>query len=548
MFLKRAIALVLLGLLVACGSSPLAPTATPVLPPLTATAAPSTLTALSPAATRAAAPTRSPTSTKPPIVTPEWFNDVALYEIFPRSFEDSSGDGVGDLKGITAKLDYLKDLGVGAIWLTPIFASPSYHGYDTTDYYAINPDFGTEQDLIDLVNAAHARDIKVILDFVAGHTSDEHPFFKDAYNNPQSRYSDWYRWLDDAHTKYQYFGAAPSMPQLNQDNPATRDYLIGVAKYWMDKAKVDGYRLDFAKNISHDFWKAFRQELKAINPDVLLLGEIWDGAVKIAPYYNELDATFDFPVYFDLMGSADRAGTSPLLAQTTPSLFESTLPALTRLYPPGAQSVRFINNHDTVRAASQLDGNLEREKLAATLLLTLPGTPMVYYGEEIGMLGDKRDGDKSVREPMDWYAAESGAGMTTWYKPDARLNQPNDGISVEEETGKNDSLLETYRRLIALRNDSRTLRRGDFAPVPVHGTDKAIAFTRSLDGEHWLVAANAADEPMQAQLDLSALGMDRVTLVDALVNTNLSAMPARNVMLTLPPRSAFVFRVNQTAP
>ena len=518
-----------------------------------------TATALPTALPTASRPTRapSPTSAKAAIQTPAWFNDTVLYEIFPRSFYDSNGDGIGDLKGIEQKLDYLHALGVNALWLTPIFASPSYHGYDVTDYYKINPDFGTEQDLIHLVNAAHARDIKIVLDFVAGHSSDKHPFFQDAYGNPQSKYANWYRWLDDAHTKYEHFGSATDMPKWNQDNPETRAYLTDVARDWMQKANVDGYRLDYALGASHDFWKAFRQAVKAENPDALLVGEVWDSGLKIAPYYdNEFDAAFDFPVYFDVMGSHDRAGNSALLGKRAPGAFQTLLKAQTRLYPPGAQSVRFFNNHDTLRIMSQLKPacaeqnarceteRMERAKLAATLLLTLPATPMLYYGEEIGMAGDKSDGDKTLREPMDWYARENGTGMTAWYKPDAGFNQPDDGISVQEQQAKPDALLEHYRALIALRAKHDALRHGEFVAVPVQGSEQAAAFARVTDDEILLTVFNTSDQAAGVTLDLSAFVSNTAALSDLLGKTEFPVAPAQNYPLTLAPRSAYVLQVN----
>lgn len=474
---------------------------------------------------------------------------MVLYEIFPRSFYDTNNNGIGDLKGITQKLDYLSDLGIGAIWLTPIFSSPSYHGYDTTDYYKINPDFGKEQDLIDLVNEAHKRDIKIILDFVAGHTSDKHPFFQDAFGNPQSKYANWYRWLDDAHREYEYFGASPDLPSLNQDNPETRQYLIDAAKYWIDKANIDGYRLDYALGVSHDFWKAFRAAVKTFRrnvfTDFLLLGEVWTSGLKIAPYYDkEFDATFNFPVYFDLMGSHDRAGNSALLGKGTASSFESSLKAQARLYNPGAQLVQFLNNHDTLRVASQLNGDFKREKLAATLLFTLPATPMVYYGEEIGMRGDKQDGDKSVREPMDWYAPENGAGMTTWYKPPSRFNKPNDGVSVQEEQNKKDSLLEHYRALIALRAKYNALRHGEFIPLPVKN-NQAVAFLRQDENDAVLVLLNFGAQPANISLDPNSLPTPFTGMNDLLTNENVSATSTAVFSITLAPLSERLLRVTK---
>lgn len=484
-----------------------------------------------------------PTSAKPAIQTPAWFDDVVLYEIFPRSFQDANKDGIGDLQGITQKLDYLQELGVGALWLTPIFASPSYHGYDTTDYYKIHPEFGTEQDLIDLVNEAHKRNIKIILDFVAGHTSNQHPFFLDAYKNPQSKYAKWYRWLNDEHTSYEHFGSATDLPSLNQDNPETRQYLIDVAQYWIDKTHLDGYRLDYALGVSHDFWKAFRAELKKTSTDFLLLGEVWTSGLKIAPYYeNEFDATFDFPAYFDLMGNHQRAGSSTLLGKGSPASFQSSLRAQTRLYNPGAQSVRFLNNHDTLRVASQLQ-DAQREKLAATLLFTLPSTPMMYYGEEIGMLGDKTDGDKTVREPMDWYASENGAGMPMWYKPVTRFNKANDGISVEEQQSKKDSLLEHYRALIALRAKHDALRHGEFVPLVVPNNPQAVAYLRQDENETFVILLNFGAQPATIPLDLNFLPMTFRGFTDELTGTTIP--PSANKTIVVAPLTAQLLRVQK---
>ncbi len=465
------------------------------------------------------APTFTPSS--PAIQTPAWFRDVVLYEIFPRSFYDSNGDGIGDLKGITAKLNYIQSLGVGAIWLTPIFASPSYHGYDTTDYYKINPDFGTEDDLRELVREAHRRNIRVLLDYVVAHTSNQHPFFKDAYGNPNSKYADWYRWTNAAHTQYESFASNDIMPTLNHDNPEVEKYLIDVAKYWM-KTGIDGYRADYVLNVPHPFWKKLRAELKAVNPDFVLLGEAWTNALAIKPYYdNEFDATFDFPLYGDIQGSHDKIGNSLLLGRRSPNVMDGTLAAEQVLFPPGAQRVEFLENHDTDRAMSQVKGSLPRAKLGVLLLLTLPGTPMIYYGGEIGMSGVKpsptRD-DKSLREPMDWYAAETGLGMTDWYKPADRNNKANDGVSVEEQQGKAGSLLEYYRALVALRNTNAALRSGAPEKIDPRTDVFVYAYLRHDSTAAFVIVLNFADTPVPVSLDLGATSLPdgRYTATDAL--------------------------------
>jgi len=490
-------------------------------------------------------PTRAPTPTpsQPAIKTPAWFNDIVLYEIFPRSFYDTNGDGIGDLKGITAQLDYLKDLGVGALWLTPIFASPSYHGYDTTDYYAINPDLGTEDDLRELVRAAHARNIRVLLDYVVAHTSNQHPFFKDAYGNPNSKYADWYRWRNPERTSYESFASVAEMPTLNHDNPEVQRYLIDVAKYWM-KTGIDGYRADYVLNVPHDFWKKLRAELKAVNPDFLLLAEAWTSGRGIKPYYDdEFDAAFDFPLYGDIEGSQSSVGDSVLLGSRSARALDGTLAAAQVLFPPGAQRVVFLNNHDTNRARSEVNGDLRRAKLGATLLLALPGTPMIYYGEEIGMAGVKGTDDKPLREPMDWYAVETGQGMTMWHKPADRNNKPTDGISVEEQLGKPGSLLEHYRALVALRNGNPALRTGFWERVETEN-DKVYAYLRRDSAASFLIVLNFDDAPALLTLDLGApsLADGRYAATDVLTNKTFS-LDGLTLKTDLAPVTGYVWRL-----
>jgi alpha-amylase len=513
----------------------------------TASTAVSGATLTPPPTPRSEAATATVTPVRAAIRTPAWFRDVVLYEVFPRSFYDANDDGIGDLKGVTAKLGYLQELGVGAIWLTPIFASPSYHGYDVTDHYRVNPDFGNEADLVELVRQAHRRNIRVLLDFVAPHTSDQHPFFKDAYGNLESRYADWYRWTDPLHVTYESFAGVQSMPTLNHDNPEVQDYLIGVAKYWM-KTGIDGYRFDYVLNVPHAFWKRLRVELKAVSPDFLLLAEAWTTVQAIKPYFDdEFDAAFDFPVYHDIQGNQDRIGDSLLLGKLAPQLMETNLNAEPILFPDGAQRVEFLNNHDTNRTMSEVQGDARRARLAATLLMTLPGTPMVYYGEEIGMSGVKApapDYDKTRREPMDWYTAKTGPGMTTWYRPEGSNNQPNDGVSVEEEQGQASSLLEHYRALVALRNANSALRTGQRLALKQPGDSKVYAYLRRDAASAFLVVLNFGDQPELASLDLStaSLAAGQYDAVDRLSGAVVSLKGA-TLELVIAAAHGYVFQL-----
>ncbi len=505
----------------------------------------------------------SPTPIPPPAVhAPAWPHDAIIYEVFVRSFWDSDGDGIGDLRGLTAMLDYLNDgdpatttdLGVNAIWLMPVFASPSYHGYDATDYYTVHPAYGTNEDLVTLVKEAHKRGIRVILDFVAGHTSDRHPFFVDAHRNPASKYTPFYQWLDAENVGYVSFAGVSSMPSLNYDSPETVAYMLDVARFWMDldgdgdyTDGIDGFRCDYAKGPPHAFWQQLRAETKKLNPDFYLLAEVWDGDTRLlAEYYaDQFDATFDFPLYFTLGGDETEVGDGVLAGAMSPLFIEVSLRGREKLYPPGAQSVTFISNHDTNRVMSDVEGDVRRAKLGATLLLTLPGTPLIYYGEEIGMAGVKGDGrpywDEPRREPLDWYAAEAGPGMTTWFKPAGRHNQPHDGVSVEEQRGVAGSLWEHYRALIALRMAHPALRSGDRTSVRADN-DNVYAFLRAAGSERILVVLNFADEPADVTLGLDAVGACAVR--DLLTGEDLPDVAGADYRLALEPLAGRVLRLS----
>jgi len=470
----------------------------PATPAVTATPAP-TPTELGQAATPAVTATPAPTPTElgqaatpPPYTTPAWFRDGGLYQIFVRSFYDSNGDGIGDLDGITAQLDYIQALGVNTLWLTPIFGADSYHGYDTTDYYSINPDFGTKADLIELVDAAHARGLHIVLDYVASHTSNQHPFFKAAYAQPDSEYSDWYIWEDDQHLTYQSFFGVASLPTLNHSTPAVNDYMLEVAQYWMDLDDdgdytdgIDGWRCDYALGSPHSFWQQLRRTLKPLNPDVLLLGEVWvqDAAAQEPYFENEFDALFNFPLFMGSMGGTERSNDNLWTGDGAAAAITTLLDEQARILPPEAIPVNFFSNHDTDRLATELSEMPDRLDLIPWFLAALPHPPAIYYGEELGMFGHKGGGpiyDEYRREPMDWYAA-GGQGQTTWFKPKYTL--PNDGISVEEEAADPASLLNTYRAALALRAAQPALRDGRYTTLRVNPRPGVIAFWRATDDQ-----------------------------------------------------------------
>ncbi|WP_169085935.1 alpha-amylase family glycosyl hydrolase [Paenibacillus sp. PL91] len=451
------------------------------------------------------------------------------YEIFVRSFYDTNGDGIGDLNGVTAKLDYLKELGVSGIWLMPINASPSYHGYDTTDYYAVNPEYGTLDDLKKLLDEAHKRGIKVIMDLVVNHTSKEHPWFKEALADEKSAYRSWYTFAkpgeqaradgavggDPWHSygSLNYLGVFwEGMPDLNFDEPKVREEMIKIGQYWLEQG-LDGFRLDAAKHIYGDFastastpeiqaknkvwWQEFRKGMSKVKPDAYLIGEVWDSLTVIAPYFDQaLNSAF----HFDLAGRLLSAASSEQDADLAFSLGRAY-----GVYEKSSGGTfvdaPFLSNHDQNRAMTVLGGNVDHAKMAAAMLLTLPGTPYLYYGEELGMKGAKPD--EYIREPMLWYSAASGGeGQTTWEK--SRFNADEASVSVEAQSADKQSMLNHYRELIKWRNEEPALRDGGIAAFKLEpANQKLSAYVRVLASERVLVVHNLSGEAQTADLQPS---------------------------------------------
>jgi len=400
-------------------------------------------------ATQAAGPTKEPSATPKPKVTLDpnieyWWNDTVFYEIFVRSFYDSDGDGVGDLNGLIEKLDYLNDgdpttsddLGITGIWLMPIMQSPSYHGYDVVDYYTVDEEYGTNADFQRLMAEAHQRGIRVIIDLVLNHTSNQHPWFLDA-RDEDSHYRDWYIWSDSNpgyagpwgqgvwHKFFDsyYYGVFWSgMPDLNLRNPEATAQLQDAARFWLEEMGVDGFRLDAIKhliedgptqentNATHDWLSGFYTFYKAVDQNAFTVGEAWMGTRELLEYTgDEVDVVFAFDLAEDMINTA-RGPLASAVGQRTAQMVADF---------PAGQYATFLANHDQNRLMSQLLGDEAQAKLAATLLLTSPGVPFLYYGEEIGMLGTKPDED--IRRPMQWSKNLLNAGFTNgipWRLPE----------------------------------------------------------------------------------------------------------------------------------
>src|SRR5881396_1495862 len=462
---------------------------------------------------------------------------TVCYEVFVRSFYDSNGDGIGDLRGLTQKLDYISGLGADCVWLMPVAESPSYHSYDVTNYYKIEPDYGTNDDFRAFVTAAHQRHVRVLVDLVLNHVSSEHPFFQESLRDSTAPHRAWFRWSKTGGNNWHhspvrdeyYYGLFWSgMPDLNYENPAVLEEMKHVARFWLDSMHVDGFRLDAVRHLieageqsantpgTHAVLREFGQYVRSIAPQSYTIGEVWDNTDVILTYYpDQLDAYFAFPISEALM-EAVRTGKAGGLLPTVEQ-FQRAEPAW-RWAP-------FQRNHDQTRTLTALGNDTAGARLAATILLTLPGVPFIYYGEEIGMTGDKPD--ERLRTPMQW--TRTSAGFTSgkpWETP-----QPDSLVhNVADEDRAAGSLLKLYRWLIRLRAGDDALRDGDLTPVET-GNESVLAYLRKAPSVEVLIVANLGTKPA-APFALPG----RYTLRNLLhPGANRSSLP------TLAPRQAYIF-------
>lgn len=475
-----------------------------------------------------AGPDAGPDAGEPVVITPNtagWWRDRTFYEVFVRSFADSDGDGVGDLKGLTAKLDVLNDgsasstsdLGVDALWLMPIFASPSYHGYDVTDYRAVNPAYGTLADFDALAAAAHQRGMKVILDMVLNHSGSGHQWFVNSRTGPSAYYRNWYLWRDaDPHwTKpwggspwsywngYWYYALFWSgMPDLNLGNPAVEAELLDSMKFWLAHG-ADGFRLDAVRHYfesstgvlvdqpeTHQFLRRIRYQLHRDYPQALLVGEAWTSEDIVASYYgqgDEVQLAFSFDAADALVAAASAGAAAPLIAAVSST--EAALAGKDRGF-----EAPFLTNHDQVRALRAMGGNPALARLAAAALLALPGTPFLYYGEEIGMQGGPSGADEDKRTPLRWTSTGPGYGFTTgtpW-----RAGTEAAGVDVATQRADPGSLWNLYRRLLAQRHALPPLATGAASrPTVTGGGSGLFALLRIASNKRVLFVANFAPTP-----------------------------------------------------
>lgn len=457
-------------------------------------------------------------------------NARVFYEIFVGSFADSDGDGIGDLRGIIDRFDYLNDgdpnsgksLGIEGIWLSPIFKSPSYHKYDVADYYEIDPDFGTQADLDELIALCHQRGVKLILDMVINHTARQNAWFG-AFTKAhrQEDKSDPYY---DFYTYYTQGEKAPAgrafsalsgtdiyyecnfdggMPELNFDNPAVREEVLKVSRYYLDRG-IDGFRFDAAKYVyfgdhkkSMEFWQEYLTTLRAEYPGLYTVAEVWDPDAITGIYYPATNC-FNFTA----SGSEGRFATAAKQGNTgaLTKYVEQYLKGIEGKNPD-AMFVPFLANHDTDRVAGYLTPESGYMQMAANMYILGPGSPFIYYGEELGMRGSRGSAqtDANRRLAMVW-----GDGDTTkdpegtTYGRDKQIQK-----GVKDQKADEGSLYTYYKKLIMIRKANPAIARGQYKSVSIDGS-KVGGFTATLDGNTVLVLHNPTKSAQT--IDLSTLG------------------------------------------
>ncbi|MFK4136728.1 alpha-amylase family glycosyl hydrolase [Pseudomonas luteola] len=471
------------------------------------------------------------TQTQKPAALP-WWKSAVIYQIYPRSFADSNGDGVGDLPGILRHLDHLELLGIDALWLSPVYRSPMLDaGYDISEYCDVDPLFGSLSDLDQLIKEAHRRHIRVLLDFVPNHTSDQHPWFLESRSSRDNPKRDWYIWRDEpnnwrasidggsawtwdeATQQYYLHFFLPQQPDLNWHNPTVVEAMHDVLRFWLERG-VDGFRIDVVHCVgkdpsfaddprclagermvhindqpySHEVLRGLRRLIDSYPGERVLIGEVnIRSTARVIEYYgasDELHMAFNFP---------------PLDAPWDPVVFRHCIRDVeTLLTPAQAWPTWVLSNHDNRRHRSRYGGSLRRAHAAAVMLMTLRGTPFIYQGEELGLEDVQvipeaqvdpggRDGS---RAPLPWQTkSPHGWGATTWlpFPPEPEKH------AVETQGQRSNSTLQLYRHLLAVRGKSPALQAGEWKELPSH--PHVLSYRRISSSDERMVCINFAAEP-----------------------------------------------------
>ncbi len=540
----------------------------------------------------------------------DWYKDAVFYEVHVKAFMDGNGDGVGDFAGLTERLDYLAELGVDCLWILPMYASPLRDdGYDIADFFAVHPAYGTLEDFQKFLDAAHARGLRVIADLVMNHTSDAHPWFQASRADPASPYADYYVWdatdrrytdarvifvdaeksnwtWDPQRKAYYWHRFFSHQPDLNYDNPTVRRAMLDVMRFWLDRG-LDGFRCDAVpylverdgtscENLPETH--AVLKELRAVidheyGGDRLLLAEANQWPEDVRPYFgdgDEFHMAFNFPLMPRLYMALRLEERRPIV-----DIYTHTPPI-----PPGCQWGLFLRNHDELtlemvtneerafmyyayaqdpemklnlgirrRLAPLVDNDRRRIELLNCLLLTLPGSPIIYYGDEIGMGDNVYLGDRNgVRTPMQWSSDRNGGFSTaaegTLYLP--VIADPVYGyqaVNVAAQARQPASLLSTMRRLIAARRTSPVFGRGTIAFLRPRN-QKVLAYLRRHGRETVLIVANLSGAPQPAELDLAEFaGVRPIEILGATVFPPIQAAP---YVVSVGPHGFYWFRLDRS--
>ncbi len=499
-----------------------------------------------------------------PKVDPIEDNYRTFYQIFVGSFSDSNGDGIGDIRGIINRFDYLNDgdinsgksLGVQGIWLSPIFSSPSYHKYDATDYYKIDWRFGEEKDLKELIELCHERNVKLILDLAINHTSTNHEWFIEFKNarmngDTENKYYDYYSCVTTDEKQggitYQKIAGVDcwyecnfsgGMPELNFDNPEVREEALNIAKYYLDLG-VDGFRFDAIKYIyfgdterSAAFWEEYMAELREYKPDIYSVGECWSGETEILQYYGAMDC-FNFAMS-QAEGTVATAARGKSMYTYT-KYIESYQNKVENANPNG-MVMPFLSNHDMDRIAGAfaLDGYM---RMAANLYLLCPGSPVIYYGEEIGMRGSRggENTDANRRLAMLWGDDDLIRDpVGTTYSADKQIK-----TTVAQQIEDEDSLYNYYCKLIAIRHKYPAIARGDYTAIDCKENNLG-GFLVDYNGEKIGIFHNNSPSE-ELSVDLSTLkGLDGVTFKRICDSIGSGKATLKGTVLTVAPQTSVV--------
>ena len=410
---------------------------------------------------------------------PTWAQDAVIYQIFVDRFfpgagrtwahpADPTGFYGGTLRGILEKMDYLSELGVNVLYLSPIFPSPSHHGYDSTELFDVEPRLGAKADLRALLDEAHRREMRVILDYVPNHISNEHPVFRQAVTDPNSPYRDWFtfsHWPD----QYATFFGVRTLPQVNLRYPPARDYILDVARHWLEFG-VDGYRVDYAIGPTPDFWAEFRRVTRTVRPDCWTFGEVVDPPDSQLAFEGGLDGCLDFLLLEGLRQAF-------AFGRWNAARFAAFLDRHEAYFPPSFSRPSFLDNHDMNRFQWAAEGDVRKLKLAALCQFSLCGPPIIYYGTEVG-LSQERD----VRQ--------------------AGFGRPHESrLPMLWGAEQNSELHDYYRRLIALRHAHPALRHGAHESLYVDANAYVfIRLERHPGGDMVTTALNLTSDPLEVRL------------------------------------------------